>query len=71
MSNPKDYNPLYLKCYICKGLGHVALDCEFFFSFEGNLISKKHDKKRKNQYDLEWPQERISFEQNLINEELK
>jgi hypothetical protein len=39
LENPKNYAPLYLKCYHCQLKGHIAIHCDFFSHIKGNLIS--------------------------------
>lgn len=53
----KSYHPLYSKCYHCKGRGHIAIDCDFFYEISGNMQKKyikqatqihEHQEKEKN-----------------------
>lgn len=42
-TDPTNLNPLYVKCYWCKGQGHIAINCDFFADIKGNMIKKDKD----------------------------
>mmetsp|Transcript_17945 Transcript_17945/g.27752 ORF Transcript_17945/g.27752 Transcript_17945/m.27752 type:complete len:81 (+) Transcript_17945:1308-1550(+) len=47
--NPTNYAPLFIKCYRCHKKGHIALQCDFFFEIEGNLVHKDIQTKMRKQ----------------------
>jgi len=40
IENPKNFTPLYLKCYHCQLKGHIAIDCDFYQHIKGNLTNQ-------------------------------
>lgn len=39
MQNEFDYSVLQIECYICRQIGHIAIDCDLFpHTKEGNLV---------------------------------
>ena len=41
--DPKNFDPLYIRCYWCQGKGHIATNCDFFEDIRGNMKRDQQD----------------------------